>query len=316
MTWKKILSSTLLASTLMFGANVDAAKFEPPELTAEFDQMDFMQLYPTFSWDPVKLTEFYQVQVVKVDTGEVVRDLKNLFALNRVTDDSPFNETGEYFWQVRVIDKKGRPLSDWSTKKFFTVTAPVEVAVLGDSISHGGAAYIPAGQLSCQWETYCPVPVKNLAQSGNTTEMMIERFERDVLPFKPKILLIMGGINDIRTGSDADTVIKNLETLREKCLANSITPVFITLTPMNPEIMRNRKIPLTDGDWFAERDKINAWIMRTPNFINLGDALNDEQGYLRAELTPDGLHPAQRGKMIIGKIIGDYLQTSPLSKNV
>ena len=310
MKFKKILPLLLSTCVLFAGGGVEAKKFPPPVLTAEFEQMDFMQLYPTYSWEPIPRTEFYQVQVVKVGAAQdkIVRELYNTFAFNRVTDWAPFTEAGEYYWQVRVVDKKHNPLSDWSEKKFFTVTAPVKFAVLGDSISHGGAAYIPAGQLSCQWETYCDVPIKSLARSGDTTQMMIDRFDNDVLPFAPQVLIIMAGVNDIRTGSTADDVIKNLEALRDKCLANNITPVFCKLTSMNPEIMNRIGIPLTDGDWREAREKINLWIMGTPYFIDAVEELTDDKGYLRAELTPDGLHPALRGKKIIGEAIGKYLK--------
>ena len=300
----------LTTCALFGGGGVEAKKFPPPVLTAEFDQMDFAQLYPTYSWWPYPMTQFYQVRVVKVDTprDKVIRELLNTEAFDRVTDWTPYTEPGEYYWQVRVIDKNTKPLSDWSEKKFFKVTAPVKFAVMGDSISHGGASYIPAGQLSCQWETYCAVPIKNLARSGDTTQMMLDRFDNDILPFKPRVLVIMCGLNDIRLGLTGDAVIKNLETLRDKCLANDITPVFCTLTSMNPEIIQRIGIPLTDGDWREEREKINLWIMRTPYCIDTGTALTDEFGYLRAELTPDGLHPALRGKKIIGETIGDYLR--------
>ncbi|MBQ3442346.1 MAG: hypothetical protein IJG33_03770 [Selenomonadaceae bacterium] len=300
----------LLSTCLLFGGGVEAKKLPPPVLTAEFEQMDFMQLYPTYSWEPLPLTQFYMVQVVKVGEArdKIVRELFNTEGLNRVTDWTPFTEPGEYYWQVRVVDSKHKPLSDWSEKKYFTVTAPVKFAVLGDSISHGGAAYIPAGQLSCQWQTYCDVPIKNLARSGDTSKQMLDRFDRDVLPFKPQVLLIMAGVNDIRTGATANAVIENLETLRDKCLANDITPVFCTLTSMNPDIMNSRGIPLTDGDWREAREQINFWIKTTPYFIDAAAGLTDEFGYLRAELTPDGLHPALRGKKIMGETIAAYLR--------
>lgn len=300
----------ILSTCLLFGGGVEAKNFSPPVLTAEFEQMDFMQLYPTYSWEPLPLTQFYLVQVVKVGStqGKIVRELINSEALNRVTDWTPFTEAGEYYWQVRVVDKNKKPLSNWSEKKYFTVTAPVKFAVLGDSISHGGAAYIPAGQLSCQWETYSSVPIKNLARSGDTTQQMLDRFDRDVLPFKPQVLIIMAGVNDIRIGLNADDVIKNLEALRDKCLANEITPVFCTITSMNPEIMNKLGIPLTDGDWREAREQINFWIKKTPYFIDVATDLTDEFGYLRAELTPDGLHPALRGKKIMGEAISDYLK--------
>ncbi|MBQ7453449.1 MAG: hypothetical protein IJS69_00100 [Selenomonadaceae bacterium] len=308
MMLKKFLPLMIFACMLCFGGSVDAKKFPPPNLTAEFEQMDFPQLYPTYSWEPLAKTEFYQVQVVLADRNRIVRNLFNDEGFDRMTDREPFTEAGEYFWRVRVVDKSKRPLSDWSEKKFFTVTAPVTFAVLGDSISHGGAAYIPAGQLSCQWETYCSVPIKNLARSGDTTQDLLDRFDRDVLPFKPKVLLIMAGINDIRTGLTSDAVIKNLSALREKCLSNEITPVFCTITSMNPELIHRRGIDLTDGDWREAREQVNLWIMQTPYFIDTSTALTDDKGYLRAELTPDGLHPALRGKKFIGETISDYLR--------
>ena len=297
----------MLSMCLIFGGGVEAKKLSPPVLTAEFEQMDFAPIYPTYSWEPLPNTEFYQIQVVNVGTNRIVRELFNSEAFNRMTDWTPFIEEGKYYWRVRVVNKNHKPLSDWSEKKFFEVVAPVKFAVLGDSISHGGASYIPAGQLSCQWETYCNVPIKNLARSGDTTEQMIERFDNDLLPFKPQVLLIMAGVNDIRLGKDADSVIKNLETLRDKCLANDITPVFCTITSMNPEIMNLRGIPLTDSDWREARERINFWIKTTPYFVDVAKDLTDEFGYLRADLTPDGLHPALRGKKIMGELIGEYL---------
>ena len=307
MKLKKILP-LMLAASLLLGGAVEAKNFKPPTLTAEFDQMAFMQLYPTYSWEPLPKTEFYQVRVVDVEKNQVVRELFNTEALNRVTDSQAFTTAGEYYWQVRVVDKNHKPLSDWSEKKFFKVEMPVEFAALGDSLTHGGSAYIPAGQLSCQWETFCEVPIKNLGRSGDTTAMMIERFDKDVLPFAPKILVIMGGVNDIRGGMKSDAVIKNLETLRDKCLANDITPVFCTLTSMNPDIMKARGIFLTDDDWREEREKINLWIRTTPYFIDVTEGLIDEFGYLYKNLAPDGLHPALRGKKIMGELISDYLK--------
>lgn len=301
----------ILSACMLFGGSVDAAKkFPPPIPTAEFEQMDFMQLYPTYSWEPVPLTQFYMVQVVKVEEprDKIVRELLNTEAFNRVTDSTPFTEPGEYYWQVRVVDKNHKPLSDWSAPKYFTVTAPVKFAVLGDSISHGGASYIPAGQLSCQWETYSEVPIKNLARSGDTTKQILDRFDRDVLAFKPQVLVIMAGINDIRLGLTSDAIIKNLEAVRDKCLANDITPVFCTILPMNPEMMSRVGISLADGDWRETREKINFWIKKTPYFVDTATPLTDDFAYLKAELTPDGLHPALRGKKILGELIGDYLK--------
>ena len=303
------MKKLLIAAVIMmsFLGNAEAKRFNPPVLTAEFEQMAYAPLYPTFSWEPLPKSEFYMVQVVNADRNQVVRELFNGEALNRVTDWSPFNEQGNFYWRVRAVNKKHKPLGDWSEKKYFKVEMPVKFAALGDSITHGGANYIPAGQISCQWQTFCDIPVKNLGRSGDTTEMMINRFENDVLPFNPQYLIIMGGVNDIREGKSADEVVKNLEILRDKCLSNDITPVFCTITPMNPEIIKRRGIYLTDGDWQAARNEINAWIMQNRYSVDVSTALTDENNFLRADLTPDGLHPALRGKKLIGEKISEYL---------
>jgi len=305
MNLKSIVSKILVTCLFFFTANADAKiKYPAPIPTTEFDKMDFAPLYPTFSWATIPKTEFYQVQVWKDE--KLFRELKNTEGFDRVTDWQPYLEQGKYFWQVRVVDKKNKPQSEWSEKKFFEVTLPVEVAVLGDSISHGGSNFIPAGQLSCQWQTYCKVPVKNLARSGDTTSLMIERFEREVLPFRPKVLLILGGVNDIREGKTADEVIKNLETLQAKCFENNIKPILATLTPMNPKIIATRKIFLTDKDWQSEQQKVNAWIIRQGG-IDISKELCDAEGYLQSKFTFDGLHPDLRGKMLIGAAVEKYL---------
>lgn len=298
---KKFLA-ILAAWLLCFSSTADAKfKLPAPNPTTEFEAMDFAPVYPTYSWEPLANTEFYLVQVLNSE-GKIIRELMNSEALNRVTDFQPFNEIGRYYWRVCVIDKNKKQLSEWSEQKIINVTAPVTFAALGDSITHGGANFIPASQLSCQWETFCQYKIKNIGRSGDTTEMMIERFENDVLPFSPKILLIMGGVNDIRIGLTSDEVINNLKILRDKCLMNDIIPIFCTITPMNEEIMTRRGIPFKKG-WKVERKKINDWIIQDKFSINVSEWLEDENGELRAEMTPDGLHPDLRGKKFIGESV-------------
>ena len=307
MSLKNFISKLLLVGLMVLNTSPANAKLPPPVPTTEFDRMAYAPTYPTYSWEVLPNTEFYQIQIFK--DGKLFHELKNEEALYKMTDTQPFTEVGEYYWQVRAVDKKNNPLSDWSAKSYFNVTAPVKYAVLGDSISHGGAAFIPAGQLSCQWQTYCDVKIKNIARSGDTTAQMIERFEPEVLPFKPNYLIIMGGINDIRIGATADDVIKNFEHLQKMCSENNIVSIFVTLTPMNEQIIRSRGIFLTDKDWRGERKKINDWIVKTDHFVEINDELCDESGELKKNLTPDGLHPNTLGKISIGKTINNYLMT-------
>ena len=307
MNYRNFISKIFLVCLAAFNfSSAEAAfKFPAPIPTTEFDKMAFPQVYPTYSWEAVPNTEFYQIQIFK--DGKLLRELKNSEAFYKMTDTQPITEVGKYFWQVRVVDKNNQPLSDWSEKNFFEVTAPVKFAVLGDSISHGGASFIPAGQLSCQWETFCKIPVKNISRSGDKTSQMIERFDSEVLPFRPKFLIIIGGVNDIRIGSKSDEVIKNLQTLQKKCAENNITPIFGTLTPMNEKILRGRGIFLTDDNWRDEFQKVNSWILKNKFAVDISKKLFDAENNLRADMTIDGLHPDVRGKKIIGEEIEKFL---------
>ena len=96
----------ILSASLFLGGNVEAKSISPPNLTAEFDQMAFMQLYPTFSWEPLPKSEFYMVRVVNVEKNQVVRELFNTEALNRVTDWQPFASSTKIISRLAIGRKK------------------------------------------------------------------------------------------------------------------------------------------------------------------------------------------------------------------
>ena len=111
---------------------------------------------------------------------------------------------GTYYWRVRGLDKRGLPVGEWS---------------LPQKIKPGTGRGNPGGYLRRQhfprrgdtcpsapsdyaysYSSYISVPTVNLSESGDTSQMMVDRFEKDVLPFHLKTLLIMGGTNSLRTG--------------------------------------------------------------------------------------------------------------------
>ena len=169
---------------------------------------------------------------------------------------------------------------------------------------------MPPSYTLYNWETYCAVPVKNLGHSGDTTEEMLARFERDVLPFSPRVLLIMGGVNDFRAGVYGAETVRNLAALREKCRTHGITPIFLTATPIRPAMMTSRMtIQTPPSDWGAHRDYINNWVMQQEYSLDVSSVLADADGQLEAGYTTDGLHPDLMGKKYIGQTVDTYLRT-------
>ncbi|WP_315437173.1 GDSL-type esterase/lipase family protein [uncultured Selenomonas sp.] len=282
-----------------------------PVLTTEYAVMSYAPLYPVYSWIPLAGQKVHEVEVYRreADGDRYVHTLRG--GEYDVYDDMPFTVPGTYVYRVRGITESGTPISNWSAYGSFTVEERTPIAALGDSITHGGGAItVPPSYILYDWETYCTVPVKNLGHSGDTTEAMLARFERDVLPFSPRVLLIMGGVNDYRVGIYGAETVRNLAALREKCRAHGITPIFLTATPIRPALMTARMtITTPPSDWWAHRDYVNNWVMQQEHSIDVSTVLSDAGGELEEKYTTDGLHPDLMGKKYIGQTVDSYLRT-------
>ena len=284
---------------------------DAPVLTAQFDAMAYAPLYPVYAWIPLAGQQVHEVEVYRreADRDRYVHTLRG--GEYDVYDDMPFTVPGTYVYRVRGITESGTPISNWSAYGSFTVAERTPIAALGDSITHGGGAItVPPSYQLYDWESYCTVPVKNLGRSGDTTEDMLARFERDVLPFSPRVLVIMGGVNDYRVGIYGAETVRNLAALREKCRAHGITPIFLTATPIRPALMTERMTVTTPpSDWWAHRDYVNKWVMQQEYSIDVATVLSDAAGELEAAYTTDGLHPDLMGKKYIGQTVDSYLRT-------
>ena len=287
-----------------------------PRATTEFEEMAYSPLYPVFSWIPVDGSGGYEIRVSRENKDnpghyDVVRDMTT-DNNNIYYEDGGYTWPGHYMWQVRSQNKVGVPNTDWSEPKYFEVEQHVRVAALGDSITHGGGVCnVPPGYVMYSWENYCKVPIKNLGRSGDSVQDMVNRFEKDVIPFSPGMLIIMGGVNNFRSGEDGWETVEAMEELLEECKYHNIIPVFVTATPINPGLMA--KVDAIENpawDWKDQQLILNQWIMNQPYHVDVTPALTDIYGQLKEELTTDGLHPDHEGKRIIGEAIGNYLLTT------
>ena len=282
-----------------------------PVLTAEFGEMAYAPLYPAYSWIPLSGQMHHEVEVYRREGGRSILLHTLRGGAHDVYDTSAFTVPGHYTYRVRGVTSAGTPISDWSEMGAFDVIGHTPIAAIGDSITHGGGAIsVPPSYLLYDWETYCTVPVKNLGRSGDTTADMLARFEHDVLPFAPRVLIIMGGVNDYRSGVYGAESVRHLAALRDKCRAYGITPVFLTATPIRPALMAARMDIMTPpADWWTHRDYINNWVMQQEYSVDVSTVLSDADGELEAEYTTDGLHPDLVGKKYIGQTVDAYLRT-------
>lgn len=167
-----------------------------PLLLDEYGAMSSLPVYPVYAWVPVLHASSYEVEVWhEPDKPHAKAErVRHFYTYETVVyDEEGMRIAGRYWWRVRALDGEGRRYSDWSTPTPWKIVTPTPIAALGDSITHGGGAIsTPPCRTLYNWETYATVPVKNIGLSGDTATAMAERFEADVLPFKPRLLIVMG----------------------------------------------------------------------------------------------------------------------------
>lgn len=275
-------------------------------------------LYPVYSYAGNPGAVKYEVEVTdqypenRDGTGpSKYRVFSKETTLSNVYDDNP--RIGTFYWRVRGMDENGNPVGIWSLPEKVRTNPDehFEVGIFGDSITQGGGhLYHSPADMAYSYVTYLDFPAVNMGRSGDTTEMMEDRFDRDVLPFHVKYLLIMGGINDLRMGADPDKVIHHLEAIRKKCIDHHIVPILLTIVPINPENIQKYYGDVTYSGWKESVDTVNSWI-RTQPHIDTAAPFADYP-VMPGELAMDGIHGDWNAKqMIAGEInrhMGEFMK--------
>lgn len=275
-------------------------------------------LYPVYSYAGNPGAAKYEVEVTSAypentegTAPSKYRVFSKITSLSNVYDDNP--RIGTFYWRVRGLDENGNAVGIWSMPEKVR-TNPEEhfdVGIFGDSITQGGGhLYHSPADMAYSYVTYLDFPAVNMGRSGDTTEMMEDRFDRDVLPFHVKYLLIMGGINDLRMGADPQKVIGHLEAIRKKCIEHHIVPILLTIVPINPENIQKYYGDVTYSGWKESVDTVNSWI-RTQPHIDTAAPFADYP-VMPGELAMDGIHGDWNAKqMIAGEInrhIGEFMK--------
>lgn len=274
-----------------------------------------MPLYPVYSWIPIAKAVNYEVELtagppenpngIEPSKYQVRRRLVRGGATD-CYDEEALITPGTYYWRVRGLDENDNPVGVYSDAEQFTVDLNIGkyAITFGDSITHGGGAisYSPA-DVEYSFQTYLSFPTINVGKSGDTTETMLERFDRDVVPYHAKFVIVMGGSNSLRGGARASQVIKELTAIRDKCLANGSRPIFLTLPPINPLAINQAFNEDTIPDWQKEFAAVNFFIRQQRYYIDLEPYFMDADHELPTYYATDGLHLDIEGKKLMGLII-------------
>jgi lysophospholipase L1-like esterase len=162
-------------------------------------------------------------------------------------------------------------------------------------------------------------PYINRGISGQTTPQMLIRFRRDVIELKPKVVVILAGTNDIagNTGPmTLEAIQDNVKSMAELATANRIRVVLASVMPVSDYELRDGK-PLTQT---ARRppEKIlalNKWMKEfaqahNHTYLDYFSATVDDKGFLKDELSNDGLHPNAQGYAVMAPLAEAAIKAS------
>ena len=159
-------------------------------------------------------------------------------------------------------------------------------------------------------------PYVNRGISGQTTPQMLIRFRPDVIALKPRVVVILAGTNDLagNTGPMPLTAIEdNLISMAELARANEIKVVFASILPISDYEIRDGKPLVQSARRPPERIKaLNEWIKKYVaehklTYLDYYSAMVDDKGFLKDELSNDGVHPNDKGYQVMAPLAEDAI---------
>jgi lysophospholipase L1-like esterase len=165
----------------------------------------------------------------------------------------------------------------------------------------------------------------NRGISGQTTDEMLGRFEADVIQLHPTAVLIFGGTNDLFRGVPVSAIENNIRMMADLAQFNGIKVLIGAILPVND--YHKDKNPDYERTPFRQPEQIrdlNRWIQgfcgeKDYSFVNFYSEVVDAAGFLKPDLSDDGLHPNSKGYRIIAPVAlaaidGVASATSPQQK--
>jgi lysophospholipase L1-like esterase len=171
------------------------------------------------------------------------------------------------------------------------------VVFMGNSITDGW--------INARPDFFSEHPYLDRGISGQTTPQMLIRFRQDVIDLKPKVVVILAGINDIaeNTGpSSVQMIANNLMSMAQLAKANGIKVVMCSIMPAaafpwRPGINPIEKI-IAVNKWMENYAAENHFV-----YVDYYDAMVDARKGLPANLSKDGVHPTPEGYQIMESLV-------------
>lgn len=192
-----------------------------------------------------------------------------------------------------------RMFFDYGNEQLVSRNFPVDIEFIGDSITHMWEVQSYFGHLG---------HIVNRGISGDVAEIMVKRLEADVVQLKPRICVILIGINNVHAeGAQFNTVeeliMKSYQQVLERLCQTDIIPVVCSIMPIFGE---NAAVTQMRNSWILQINQRLSELCHSKAsvYVNYHENMVEEDGCtLRREFSWDGVHPHSVGYACMASIL-------------
>lgn len=176
--------------------------------------------------------------------------------------------------------------------------------------------------ITFRWDLKGSFPGRDWINRGvgmQATPHMLVRFRADVIDLKPRIVVILAGINDLAGNAGPMTlkmITDNYASMAELARAHDIQVVFASLLPVRD---------LNGREWTGKISQsgireLNDWLKsfcqnHQHTWLDYYSQMKDQTGQMRQDLTDDGLHPNANGYEIMASLAEKAVAETLRQKN-
>ncbi|MBP2626025.1 MAG: GCAxxG family protein [Firmicutes bacterium] len=178
-------------------------------------------------------------------------------------------------------------------------TNTIKIVAIGDSITYG-YPYEPALSWLNLTAERLNIDYMNQGLNGDMTDGMLNRFDCDVLRYKPSHVVIMGGTNDAYAGMTVNQVMKNIHHMVELAMQKGIIPILGLPIPCN-DLAEEKLLGeyRTEMRQYAEEHNIEI--------IDFHKNIVDDDGiHVKAGLYCDDVHPSIAGYEVMAGVAAKF----------
>lgn len=156
--------------------------------------------------------------------------------------------------------------------------------------------------------------VVNKGISGNRTEDLIDRIDKDIFEYNPSKVFILIGINDLAKNVEDDDVLLNIATIISDIKMNrGRAEIYVeSLYPVNYDVIHDVKLEYAYSLNSKRVQEFNVKLkelceLNEVEYINVFDSLKDRENKLKKMYTYDGLHLNKLGYLKVTSILKNYI---------